>query len=310
MIDKKSQLQVIKSDINPRSIAIALETLYPSWYKGSINDMGDTDKVRGNLVLQSIDAALNRGYQVLVADGDSSLEFKKELANRGVVIINRTKKARSGARGQLLEASSVIPEVQVIVLTAPEKVSLVESCIPLLAKPILAGEADIVVPARDEALFTASYPDYMHDSEVDANKKYNKILHEFEILPEEENLDFFFGPTVLRNDPDVISLFLGKIELERDRLSVGIRKYVDPDDFSNSPIFAIVKALQTGLKVRGVEVPFTYPETQRENEMIDRDVFVEKRKKQKWGILDELVLYIRYLNNSNDPKNVLKNPDY
>ncbi|MBI3985212.1 MAG: hypothetical protein HY344_04760 [Candidatus Levybacteria bacterium] len=293
--------------LDPRSIVIAATTKYPNWYKGESLDLSNTDKVRGDLAIQSIDAAIKHGYAVVINDGESSSEFKEELAKRGIIVLERSGKSRAAARRQLIEYSSQIPQAKVIVRTEPEKVSLVDDCTPQLVEPILRGEADIIVPKRQRDLFSSSYPDYMYESEMDANKKYNDILHEFELLPQEEELDIFFGPTVCKNDPEIIKLFLERYELRlKTPYASGVGKYVSPDDFSNSQMFAIVKALRLGLKVKVVKVPFIYPKIQKENEEIDRDSFVEKRKKQKWGILDELVLYIRYLDNPDNPKSVLK----
>lgn len=294
-------------DFSPDSVAITATTLYRGWYQGEARDVSDTDKIRGDLALHTIDLALAKGYRVVVADGPSSQEFKEELARRSILLVPRTSEERSEARRQLIQESSLISGVKVIVRTEPEKASLVESCIPQLALPIIKGEADIVVPKRNPKLFAETYPDYMHKSEVSANKRYNDILHEFELLPEAEELDVFFGPTVLRNDPQIIELFMKRYRaLLKREPTIGVRKYISPDDFSNSQMFAVAEALCKGFRVKNVEIPFVYPASQRTNEMIDYQEFFQKRKKQKWAILDELVLFVRYLNDPNDPKNLLE----
>lgn len=293
--------------LDPKSIVIAATTKYPNWYRGKALDLANTDKVRGDLAIQSIDAAIKNNYTVVINDGDSSKEFKDELAKRGIFVQARIGESRATARRQLIEYASHIPGAKVILRIEPEKVSLVKNCIPQLVEPILRGEADIVVPKRRQDLFSSSYPDYMYRSEIYANKKYNDILHEFKILPQDEEFDFFFGPIVFSNKPNILNLFLESFEVRLTKEPViGARRYIDPQDFSNPQILGVVKALYMGIKVKSVEVPFVYPITQKENELINKVSFMQKRKRQKWENLDDLVEFIGYLNNPNDPKSLLK----
>ena len=80
---------------------------------------------------------------------------------------------------------------------------------------------------------------------------------------------------------------------------------IDPQDFSNTQTLGVVKALYMGIKVKSVEVPFVYPITQKENELINKVSFMQKRKRQKWENLDDLVEFIKYLNNPKEPNSVL-----
>lgn len=294
------------TNFDQKSIVIAATTRYPGWHKGKFLDLSNTDKVRGDLAIQTIDAAIRHGYTVVINDGDSSREFKAELTKRKIVFQVRIGEGRSTARRQVIEYSSHIPGVRVVVRVEPEKVSLVKECIPLLVEPILKGRADIVVPKRQEGLFSSSYPDYMHESEMYANKKYNDILHESKILSPGKFFDFFFGPVVYSVKPKILKLFLESFDLNlKKEPVVGAREYLNSDDFFNSQILGIVKALSIGIKVISVEVPFVYPITQKENEIINKISFVKKRKEQKWQILDELVEYIKFLDNPRDLNNVL-----
>ena len=303
-VPKVTPIKEIESD--PKSIVIAVTTKYPNWHKGRSLDISNTDKVRGDLGIQTIDATIRHGYTVVVNDGDSSGEFKDELSKRGIVVLERIGKSRATARRQLIEYCSHVPGAKVIVRMEPEKVSLVKNCIPQLAEPILRNEAEVVVPKRRQDLFSSSYPNYMYRSEMYANKKYNDILHEFKILPSEEEFDFFFGPVVFSNKPNILKLFLEnfKVRLKKEPV-IGARRYLDPQDFSNPQILGIVKALYMGIKVKSIEVPFRYPITQKENELINKVSFMQKRKRQKWENLDDLVEFIKYLNNPKEPNNVL-----
>lgn len=295
-----------KIEFNSKSIVIAATTKYPNWHRGKSLDLPNTDKVRGDLAIQTIDEAIKHNYTVVINDGGSSKEFKEELAKRGIFVQARIGESRATARRQLIEYSSHVPQAKVIVRMEPEKVSLVENCIPQLAEPILRDEADVVVPKRRQDLFSSSYPNYMYRSETYANKKYNDILHEFRILSQEEEFDFFFGPVVFNNKPNILELFLESFEVRLKKEPViGARRYIALQDFSNSQILGVVKALHMGIKVKSIEVPFKYPLAQKENEIINKVSFMHKRKRQKWENLDDLVEFIKYLNNPKEQNNVL-----
>ena len=301
----------IETEFKPGKVAIAMTTSYPRWYPGEIQSIEDTDKVRGDLGLEMIRKAVGRGFNVVLADKDSPQDLRQQFSELAVRFISREDNdTRASGRKVAIGEASSIPEVKVIIRTEPEKISLLDF-IPEIALPILRGEADIVVPKRRNQEFQTFYPPYMYESEVRANKKYNSILREFEILKEDEvDLDMYFGPTIISTDPQVISLYMERYKFKDKKvLKGGLRRYVRPDDFSNSQMFAVVEALNNGLKVVGVEIPFIYPKSQRNNEMTEIEEFRSKRKNQKWGILDELVLFIRYLRDPNSSKNVIEKED-
>jgi hypothetical protein len=64
--------------------------------------------------------------------------------------------------------------VKAIIITEAEKNSIIDY-IPLLTKPILDGQADIIIPERDVNLFKKTYPKYQYQSEIEGNKLYNEI---------------------------------------------------------------------------------------------------------------------------------------
>lgn len=285
-------------EIDPPSIAVTAITLYPDWYAGEPKSIRDTNKIRGDLALESIRKAIQLGYRVVIADGPSSQEFKENLADLGVEVLRRDKLERSVGGRQAIEKASVLDGVKVIIKTEPEKVSFIEDCILQTALPIIEGRADIVVPKRNEELNVQTYPEYMHASEARANRQYNNLLHRVGLLPQDKSLEFFFGPIVLKNDPHVIALFMEQYDFQGPR--VGGRKYAQPEEWSDIQLFPIVKALFLGLRVEGVEIPFRYPEKQKENEEANKEGFAEKRKQQRVGLVTELIHYIRLL--SEDPK--------
>lgn len=285
-------------EINPRSVAITAITFYPNWYPGEVQGNADTDKIRGDLALESIRKAKQIGYQAVIADGPSSPAFKDNLAGLGVEVLERDKMQRAVGGRQTIERASTLDEVRVILRTELEKVSLVEDCVSLIAQPILEGRADIVVPKRNEELYVETYPDYMHASETKGRRLFNNLMHKVGLLPEDQTLEFLFGAVALSNDPNILALFMEQYAFQGPR--VGGWKYIEPEEWSDIQLFPIVKALYLGYRVEGVEVPFRYPLKQRENEELNRDNFAEKRKQQRMGLISELIQFLRTL--STDPK--------
>ena len=282
--------------INSHTIAIVATTSYPKWYRGKLRSIKDTDKVRGDLAIEFAKAARKIGYKVVISDWQSPKTFRKELSSiPEIVLIRRRSPKRSPAKREALRKATKLPDVKVIILTEPEKVSLVQDCIQLIAESILKGETDIVVPKRNEEFFKKTYPAYQYESEVEGNKTYNEELRSHKLIGIGDNdFDMFFGPRAFSNDRKIISLFM-----RRYRFSIAHASfpswYFDAEELSNTNFFPIVSALRRGLKVKSVEVPFKYPNVQKQNEEKLEDLFLEKRKAQRIGLIVELLHFVAYL---------------
>lgn len=284
------------NEFNPSSVAIAMTTYYPKWYRGKLRSIKHTDKIRGDLALESIQKALELGYKVVVADGKSSKTFRKVLfsLNCTKLIMRRPVKSGAGKR-KTLKIASKLPDIKVIVLTEPEKVSLVKDCIPSIVRPIFNENTDIVVPGRNNDLFKSTYPDYQYNSEIEANNLYNENLKSNNLMTEKEEFDWFFGPRAFKNEQKILSLFMKRYAIEYDNFSLP-KDYFDPDNYSNVLFFPITQALKNKFKIKSVEVPFSYPTLQKENESTgNKELFVEKRRSQRLGLLVELMHFISYL---------------
>lgn len=296
MLQLKSFMRLSAAFV-PREIALATSTYYPRWYKGKLRSLKNTDKVRGDLALEFIKQAKALGYRVVVVDGKSSRSFCLELRRfSDIKVINRRSPQRSPARREAITIASKISGVKVIVLTEPEKISLVKDCLPLVIEPVIKNHADIVVPKRDEVLFRSTHPLYMYESEVEANKVYNQILKSHGLLNDKaEDLDMFFGPKVLRNDKKIIALFMRRFYNPIGD-TLFSKAYFDPEEYSNTLYFPVVLALKKKLKVKSVTVPFRYPNTQKDNEEKGvRELFLEKRRSQRLSILLDLTYFIGFL---------------
>ena len=206
----------MEEKINSATIALALSTYYPKWYKGTLRSVKHTDKVRGDLSLEFLKKAVKRGYKVVVVDAKSNNSFRSQLSSlHGINLLKKkVSMQRSPSRRLAFKKASSLPGVEVIVYSDPEKVSFVEDAIDKVARPIIEDKADIVVPKRKISLFQKTYPLYQYNSETEANKLYSSLLRTNGILPEDsEDLDLFFGPKAFRNDQKILSLFLRKFSL-------------------------------------------------------------------------------------------------
>jgi hypothetical protein len=254
------------------------------------------------LALEFAKQALQKGYQLVVADGKSSKTFRKELSSiEGIIVIRRKSNSRGKAKRLCIDKAIKLPGVQVIVLVEPEKVSLVTHCMEQMVLPLLQKKADIVVPKRQDELFKSSYPRYMYDSEVEGNSIYNEALRSNGILPKDEkDLDIFFGPRAFRNEKDIVSLFKKRYKFIGESI---LGKLYDSDSYSNVLYFPIVNALKKKMRVMSVEVPFTYPQIQKENEDVGaKSVFIEKRSLQRVSILIDLMHFLSFMRKGKNAK--------
>lgn len=281
--------------IDPKTIGVALSTFYSKWYQGALRSSKHTEKVRGDLALTLLKKAASQGYHVVVTDAKSNRSFRRALeAIPGINIIKRNlHMKRSPARRLAFKALSQVSEVKAIVYTDPEKLSFVESGIERTVEPILKGEADIVIPKREDSLFKSSYPDYQYESEIEGNKLYNELLRSNKLISKDsEDLDLFFGPKVFKNEPKIVNCFLKKFNLVLNKEYSKDFSY-DPEDYSNVIFFPVVWALKHKFKVKSVEIDFTYPKLQKENEESGlKELFIEKRRVQKLAILIELMYFL------------------
>ena len=282
---------------NLNSVTLALISNYPKWYRGKIQSIKHTQKVRGDLALEMINVSVKKGIEVIIADGPSSKSFKKELKKiPGIIIANRRSFKRSPAKRVGFKIASRLKDVKAIISAEAEKVSLISDCLEQVVEPILKNEADIVIPKREEGLFSKTYPAYMVESEQEGNKLYNEYLKTEGFMERsQEDFDFFFGARIIKNDPKVLRLFTKRFRIKVGNLDVA-KEFLDPEELSNATYFPLVLALKKNLKVKSVTVPFSYPKLQKENEeVLAKAYFIEKRRSQRLSLLLELIHFLQYL---------------
>jgi hypothetical protein len=281
-----------EASLHPQAIGIATTTFYPKWFPGEAGDNPISDKVRGDLALQTIHQAASQGFQVEVVDGGSSSVFLESIAAPGVIIEVEQEKGMSASRRQSFEAISAREGVAIICWTEPEKVSIVRDCVDLAVQPIIDGKADIVVPTRDKKAFS-TYPEYQVEFETTSNKIWNNILRRHNLLaPGAEDLDAWIGPRLFKNDPAIVRLFTDKYRFITEKQS-GIEKEA-PELWPNAIFLPIIAALKQGYRVQGVPVSYVHPSEQTNNER-DSEEFREKRRRQQEVILKSTVHFVRHL---------------
>lgn len=296
-----------ESGFDPKKIGFAVITSYPKWYRGKLRSIKHTDKVRGDLALEFAKKVAEQGFSIAVSDGKSAKTFVHDLQNiPGVAVLRRKTKSSGEGKRATIDRVSKIAGVEVIVLCEPEKISFVTNCLEQAVGPILQNKVDIVIPKREDGLFKSTYPRYMYDSEVEGNGIYNEALRANNLLPKELlDMDGFFGPRVFKNTKELVALFKRKYHFSGFSL---LEKLYDPDKYSNIQFFPLVNAFKKKLKVMSVEVPFSYPRLQKENEDIgQRELFIAKRNLQRVSILIDLMHFLTFLQrNKNSRVRVLQ----
>lgn len=280
---------------DPKKIGFAIITSYPKWYRGKLRSIKHTDKVRGDLALEFVKKASGDGFPMVISDGKSAKTFVRDLQLiSGIILLRRKTKGSGEGKRAVINKVANIPGVEVIVLVEPEKITFLTQCLQQSVEPILQNKADIVIPKREDSLFKSTYPRYMYDSEVEGNGIYNEALRANNLLPKELNdMDTFFGPRVFKNTKELVALFKRKYHFSGFSL---LEKLYDPDKYSNIQFFPLLNAFKKKLKVVSVEVPFSYPRLQKENEEIgQRELFIAKRNLQRVSILIDLMHFLTFL---------------
>lgn len=298
----RPQLRSETETVNPREIAFATATFYRAWEPSTadaVRDATDVDGIRGDLALKTLTAAKLNGFQIAVVDGGSSVAFRKALTETiGKPASDEEQKGMSPSRRQVFGEAATLDGVKVIAWVEPEKVTMAAGDnLFRAALPILQGQADVVIPKRDEFAFIA-YPYYQTNWEKESNRQFNRLLKENGLLPEDsEDLDMWFGPRLFRNDPNVLKLFT--YQWERDNMYPAQQNgttiwehdaEMNPDLWAGAiflPVIAQLYKDKLDLKpprVVGVEVDYIHSEEQKRTEQ-NSPTFQTKREQQSRNIL-------------------------
>lgn len=270
-------------------ISLATATYYPFW------PIKTSDKVRGDLALESFGEIKKKNLPLFISDGGSSKSFLQEVSNLGYTIYKQKDPGLSAGRRQALTKASLRKDSIAICLFEPEKVSFIKNCLIRSVQPILKDQTEIVIPKRNEKSFS-SYPDNQAISEKTLNSLMASIITDSlkkkgKLVPPKINeIDFAFGPKVLLNKPQILDLFMDKYASKK----VFEERKFQCETWANALFFPIFVALLKGLKVISVPVSYTHPITQKNMES-NNPLFIVKREEQFNTLLSaaqELILLL------------------
>lgn len=291
------------SVFDPTKVSIITTTFYSRWRPGELQwHPGElvtpevSDKVRGDLAIQTICAGADRGVKVIVVDGTGDLPFRKasqRLDKRKISIHNEVDKGMSPSRQQGFRIAYAMPDGTAFLWTEPEKVSLVKrheddaDCLEPLMIPIIQNLADMTIPFRNDESF-ATYPDYQADYEQESNRRWNDLLETEGVLPPgHARFDVWKGPRGWHRD--ITGLFLRKY-----RSTDPDARLVKPEEYFNAIFLPVITALVESKRVLSIQVPYRHPEIQKAIEQGSRE-FREKRKYQQESILETTREYLALL---------------
>jgi Ni,Fe-hydrogenase maturation factor len=278
---------------DPSYITLTTITLYPNWKPklGATRRMDDIEGVRGDLAIDMLTSAREKGLQILVVDGGSSSSFYSELQKIQGIKLYKDENSTMGAsrRIALLEASKQ-SGTQIIVWTEPEKASLIEH-IETLTDPIIQGKAEVVLPQRDNNGYD-SYPKYQATWEKKANHKFNELLRDHKIDDKlRDAYDVWIGPRIIKNEPLLINIFTHKW-LDKGE--------IDAELWANTlylPIIFILWSkvvIQNAPRIVNVPIAYRHPAEQTKHER-NNEQYESKRRKQFENIIGASELFIQLL---------------
>jgi len=230
------------------------------------------------------DAIVNASWHIA---GGSSTAFLDEMDKLGIILKQQLKPGISAGRRQSYEETSKLPGVDIICSTEAEKYSLVHDCLHILLQPFTHDTADIVMAKRTPESFE-TYPENQRKYEKKGNKLLNDILRQHDLLPANaEDLDFWFGPKLFKNTPEIVNLFLQKYNFRR--LDRKLDQKVNPESWPDALFFPIVLALHEKKRIVSVDIPHTHPPEQTASEQDSE----EHRKKEMNNI--KIFFYLLFI---------------
>lgn len=299
-IEASNNLEV---EPKPENSVYVTSTWYPDEKPTDDPTKVAMDTVRQNLALESFREILATGHQVVIVDENSGGQFRTKVAELGIELISAKDRGMANCRRQALLEASQREGAQFLFWIEPEKISYIQFMQQMAVEMARKG-ADIGIPTRDLKIFEQTYPGYQFESEMRANRLINGYLHHNSITPQNVDYDWFFGPKVIRNTPEIVELFSRKYGVEGEWVH-GIRRHANPEKYTNVLFFPVLEAiLDPKLSVIPLDpIDFEYPWEQKANETNfpdeeSRKKAVDRRRGQFYGILGELIHFARLKSDS------------
>jgi hypothetical protein len=218
------------------SIAVATTVRYGN---------SESDRIRSGLAYETFRKAREAGHEVVVVNGGCPRRFLEEIMELGVILEKEKAGSMGSGRRQAIRTAMETGR-DVIAWTEPEKYPLVEDY-HRMASPILAGEADSIVPFRTwEAL--KSYPQQQVHGELAGNLTVQNVIGYY--------LDLWFGPKFWKRE--ATEFYLGEFE--------ELKKRLDLPDLWDSTIIPSLLMHHGKARIGDVDSSYRHPEEQTEVE--------------------------------------------
>lgn len=176
----------------------------------SVTYYPNTSDIRLPLALELCRQAVAKNILTVIVDDSpdhTAVRTALEQAGKGHVKVYQQDSAIYQGKGgalrqaiyvakELVEINKVVNKCDAIIcFTEPEKADIMNH-MHLIVKPILDGNADIVVPKRDDELFRSTYPIEQYHSESFANLHFNSLARQYKGF--QTDIDWLFGPFAFR----------------------------------------------------------------------------------------------------------------
>lgn len=326
-----SQAHIEKERSQNAEIAFVGVTFVPRWSENE--DTSNADRTRGNQVLENVKNLLSWGYKVVIIDGGSSPAFLTKLdglcgedatlRSQLTMHVDPEGNSLSEAQRKGYEVASNLSGTKVIMTTQPEK-PFTESDLYNFTRPILHGEADMVIPYRTSHL--RDYPPEQEYFENMGNLAMSEALQQAGFLEKGVVLDIYNGTRIIRNDPDLLALlstqydesmldFYHRLPKERTKRFVNVfrrllrkkehetlRQFLDPDKWFAALYGPVAAFAVNGKKIVSVESDYQHPQEQTQQET-GNPFFDRKRYQQYMAIVPYFYDYLIYLIGQNAQRN-------
>lgn len=309
----------------PEKICFVTAIDYPGWLAGG---EGTEAEIRGTLALQTFRNFTEQGCSSVVVYsrrtskpfleslelyGYETLPHDKKAENKKYRLIEEEQKGLGEARRQGLLEALKNPDVEFIVMTEPEKVSVSDpETLWKLIEPVLDGEADMTIPDRgikvdlkkknpskpEQGEDLRGYPPYQAYSETRFNNLVQRNILVAEGYRKEDapTIDLIGGTRVFSKD--LAKLFLVDWKVREGYAKTfdshkGKLSSVDPRNYL-SFYAPVILALSLGKKVISVPITYEHPPQQTHFEKGSMD-YQKKRQEQLHGIASELAEVARFV---------------
>lgn len=181
----------------------------------------DLNDIRLGCAIDLCRLAAQHKFHVFIVDDSPDEMVRRQLQDASEVYVHvlpQEKAQYSGKGGALRQAirtaiewfyeNNVAVDESVIVFTEPEKINIIEH-VNEIVLPLLVGDADVVVPARNDNLFRETYPIEQYHSESYGNLYFNLLAKQLKGFQQrstkstpvdETKLDWLFGPFAFKTN--------------------------------------------------------------------------------------------------------------